>query len=147
MVCTGQPGLYGGAGWYLPEPSVSSASRGVRCSRNTPVAYRIPLCNSGYLALTNPKESVVEAQIQLPQYQCHKKVWALEIADILFPDANSAGQYRLAFADPRYGPIAVTEEYMRKHTPRVGGYYVVYAQDGYCSFSPAKEFEAGYTRI
>ena len=30
--------------------------------------------------------------------------------------------------------------------PRVGGYYVVYA-DGYASFSPSKAFEDGYTRI
>ena len=31
-------------------------------------------------------------------------------------------------------------------TPRVGGYYVVYA-DGYKSFSPATAFEEGYTKI
>ena len=36
-------------------------------------------------------------------------------------------------------------EYMTKHAPQVGGYYVLY-EDGYASFSPAQPFEAGYVR-
>ena len=35
---------------------------------------------------------------------------------------------------------------VEKHNPEAGGYYVVY-EDGYKSFSPAKAFEEGYTRI
>jgi hypothetical protein len=35
---------------------------------------------------------------------------------------------------------------MTKHNPQVGGYYVMY-KDGYQSWSPASEFEDGYTRI
>lgn len=35
---------------------------------------------------------------------------------------------------------------MAKHKPVAGGYFVVY-EDGYESFSPAKAFEEGYTRI
>lgn len=88
----------------------------------------------------------MESQIQLPQYQCHKKVWALKIADILYPSADSNGCYRLAFADAKYAPIEVAGDYMEKHKPQVGGYFVVYAPDGYKSYSPPAEFEAGYTR-
>lgn len=49
-------------------------------------------------------------------------------------------------ADAGYAPFRVDAAYMRKHTPHVGGYYVVYT-DGYKSFSPAQAFEEGYTRI
>jgi hypothetical protein len=48
--------------------------------------------------------------------------------------------------EPGYAPIPVTSEYIRKHKPSAGGYYVVY-KDGYKSFSPADAFEEGYTRI
>jgi hypothetical protein len=44
-----------------------------------------------------------------------------------------------------YAALPVTFEYLRKHKPQVGGYYVVYA-DGYKSWSPAQAFEEGYTR-
>lgn len=37
-------------------------------------------------------------------------------------------------------------EYMNKHQPQIGGYYVKYA-DGYESFSPAEAFESGYTKV
>lgn len=47
--------------------------------------------------------------------------------------------------DEGFAPFAVGEEYMDKHNPQVGGYYVVYA-DGYKSWSPAQAFEEGYTR-
>ncbi len=42
--------------------------------------------------------------------------------------------------------IGVSQEYMAKHDPQPGGYYVRYA-DGYESFSPAKAFEGGYATI
>jgi len=40
----------------------------------------------------------------------------------------------------------VDGQYLRQHRPEVGGYYVVY-KDGYKSYSPAKAFEEGYTRL
>jgi len=40
----------------------------------------------------------------------------------------------------------VSAEFLAKHKPEVGGYWVQYA-DGYQSFSPAAAFEEGYTRI
>lgn len=42
--------------------------------------------------------------------------------------------------------MPLTPEYVAKHKPEVGGYYVVY-EDGYKSFSPASAFESGYTRL
>jgi hypothetical protein len=81
----------------------------------------------------------MDAQIEMPKYQCHKKVWALKIAGI-----SLNGE--LAFADDGYAPILMPKDWLDKHNPEVGGYYVVY-QDGYKSFSPAQAFEEGYSRI
>lgn len=39
--------------------------------------------------------------------------------------------------------VVVTWDYVRKHDPVVGGYYVRYVDTGYESFCPAKEFEGG----
>ena len=75
---------------------------------------------------------------KMPRYQCHKQVHALKIA--AFDGAI------ITPADEGYAPFVVTEDYVRKHNPEAGGYYVVY-DDGYKSFSPAKAFEEGYTRI
>lgn len=80
---------------------------------------------------------------QLPRYRCHKMVWALKIAQV--DDAVSGGG-RLHIADAGYAPLTVPVEYMVKHKPQAGGYYVVY-EDGYKSFSPAEAFERGYTLI
>jgi len=45
-----------------------------------------------------------------------------------------------------YGDIEVSRDWMLKHNPTPGGYYVVY-NDGYASFSPAEAFETGYELI
>jgi len=42
------------------------------------------------------------------------------------------------------GLIVVGREYLEKHGPQVGGYYVVY-KDGYESYSPVDAFEDGYS--
>lgn len=39
--------------------------------------------------------------------------------------------------------LILTDEFMKKHTPEVGGYIVMY-KDGYTSFSPADPFEEAY---
>jgi hypothetical protein len=113
---------------------------------------------------------------QMPVYKSHKTVWALKIKEIrdekppIFKGAICRGCFALNSAcghceqcdwemkhGPRLGwfivpeesgfaPIKVDGEYMAKHKPQPGGYYVVYS-DGYKSFSPAKAFEEGYTRI
>ena len=94
------------------------------------------------------------ATTPMPLYQCHKRVWALKIADIIrpgerLPDGVSTvtgGGAIIIPADQGYAPFAVDTEYIAKHGPRVGGYYVVY-KDGYKSFSPADAFEEGYTLV
>ena len=79
----------------------------------------------------------------LPEYQCHKIVSAAKIADIRL---YSNGNFELAFTDEALGTREVSSGYFNKHSPQVGGYYVLY-EDGYESWSPAKAFEAGYTLI
>jgi hypothetical protein len=85
----------------------------------------------------------------MPRYKCHKEVWALKIADVLDPTKpgdESDGSRIIVPAEQGYAPFRVQHDYVRKHDPRAGGYYVVY-DDGYTSFSPAKAFEEGYSRI
>jgi hypothetical protein len=77
----------------------------------------------------------------LPRYRCHKEVWALKIKSI-----ERDAVTKLAFEDPGYAALLVSYDWDQKHKPEAGGYYVVYA-DGYASYSPAKAFEDGYTRI
>lgn len=91
---------------------------------------------------------------EMPKYQCHKRVYALKIAEILpnpNPDAtgrSAATSYgaRIVPADPHYGTFEVDANYMNRHSPKAGGYYVVY-DDGHASFSPAAAFETGYSPI
>lgn len=81
---------------------------------------------------------------ELPKYKCHKTVHALRIKDIVW-DADNRPTH-LSFHDEGYAPRPVTMAWVTKHDPKPGGYLVVY-DDGYESFSPAKAFEDGYTRI
>lgn len=89
---------------------------------------------------------------EMPRYQCHKRVWALKIKSIeMRIDTTSSSESGppsySALITPEeagYAPFEVSVEYVAKHKPEVGGYYVVY-DDGYKSFSPAKAFEDGYT--
>lgn len=84
------------------------------------------------------------AQIEMPKYQCHKKVWALKIGSV---QPVVGGAAIITPADTRYAPFKVDQDYVGRHGPTAGGYYVVYDGDGYKSFSPAKAFEEGYTLI
>lgn len=94
---------------------------------------------------------------EMPRYQCHKKVWALKIKEVIkhaHPDpkaddeafeASEAFQgAHLMPEDTGFAPIPVDAAWYRKHNPQTGGYYVVY-EDGYTSYSPAEAFESGYT--
>ena len=83
---------------------------------------------------------------EMPRYKCHKEVHALKIQEMRVVPETTTGRWLLYPADPEYGPIEVDQEYMVRHKPQLGGYYVVY-EDGYASYSPAKAFEDGYTRI
>jgi hypothetical protein len=89
---------------------------------------------------------------QMPRYVAHKKVWALKIAELALEapsgDIGEAGPLGAIItpADSRYAPFKVDAAYVEKHSPKLGGYYVVY-EDGYKSFSPAEAFEQGYTAL
>lgn len=75
---------------------------------------------------------------EMPKYKCYKEVHALKIKGIS-PDGE------LGFEE-NFVPMLMPKEWLDKHNPEVGGYLVFY-KDGYKSFSPAKAFEEGYTRI
>ena len=103
------------------------------------------------------REKAIAAQgasTPMPQYKSHKKVWALKIASISY-DADAAiadgnretdGSAVITPKESGFAPFIVTADYVRRHKPEAGGYFVQY-EDGYTSFSPAKAFEEGYTRI
>ena len=78
----------------------------------------------------------------MPKYLCHKEVGALKIKAIIINSQNGCGI--LTPEEDGHAPFDVSAEYMAKHEPAVGGYYVLY-EDGYKSFSPASAFEAGYS--
>lgn len=80
------------------------------------------------------------AEIEMPRYVSHKKVWALEIvtADRL--------TCKLTFLEKGYAAITVPAEMWSRYQPVPGDFYVVY-DDGYKSFSPRKAFLEGYSRI
>lgn len=87
---------------------------------------------------------------EMPKYQSHKQVWALKIKSIVRDgegeNRESDGSAMITPEEDGYAPFEVDYEYMRKHKPQVGGYFVQY-NDGYKSFSPAKAFEEGYTKL
>lgn len=89
------------------------------------------------------KDLTMNASREMPKYECHKKVWALKIAGIV---GDQHGGVYFQPAEEGYGKVPLTPEYIAKHKPEVGGYYVVY-EDGYKSFSPASAFESGYTPL
>ncbi len=97
----------------------------------------------------------MNAQVEMPKYRSHKKVWALKLAEVkriggattkADDDCEQELTGLLYPEDSTYGAIHVDAEYMRKHNPQAGGYFVVY-EGGYKSWSPADAFEDGYTRI
>lgn len=97
----------------------------------------------------------MSSESEMPKYQCHKQVWALKIADVDIvsafdpEDRDKPQPITGAFLTPQdaaYAPFTVGAEYVSKHNPQPGGYYVRY-EDGYESYSPAETFDSGYTRI
>lgn len=76
----------------------------------------------------------------LPLYQCHKQVRACKIAAV----ANGPNGWEVIPDDRSLDAIHVSQAWVDRHAPRPGGYFVAY-RDGYTSYSPAREFEEGYT--
>jgi hypothetical protein len=83
------------------------------------------------------------AQMEMPRYVSHKRVWALEIATI---NRMTPGKVVLSFRDKGYTPMTLNEDdpLFARYAPIQGDFYVVYA-DGYKSLSPRKAFIEGYT--
>ena len=62
------------------------------------------------------------------------------------PARGMPGSLIITPEEEGFAAFSVDNEYRQKHTPKTGGYYVVY-KDGYKSLSPSEAFEDGYTRI
>lgn len=87
-------------------------------------------------------ETTTDSFMPLPRWKCHKEVYADKIESVVVMAAHHMEEYALILEGG--GRVRVDAEYMKKHAPKKGGYYVVY-DDGYKSFSPAEPFESGYT--
>lgn len=80
---------------------------------------------------------------EMPVYSCHKTVWALKICQVIVHPDNTCV---LVPERSDYSSIVKSPEWFERHQPHDGGYYVVYGDD-YASFSPADQFELGYTEV
>jgi hypothetical protein len=78
------------------------------------------------------------------RYRCHKIVQAGKISHIC-PSEDQRDKSIVIWLGTGDTSEAhrVSLEWMHKHKPEVGGYFVVY-DDNYASYSPAAAFEAGY---
>ncbi len=83
-------------------------------------------------------------------YRCHKRVQAVKIKDVNLhdptvsdPPVEFSGGF-IIHDLPTPGPIPFDADFWHKHQPKAGDYLVIY-EDGYCSISPGKAFEEGYT--
>ena len=85
----------------------------------------------------------MDCAVEMPRYQSHKRVWALQIANI---EDKGDGGATITPVEAGYAPFDVSAEYVSKHAPDVGGFYVVYP-DGHKSWSPEAAFKNGYTPL
>lgn len=85
----------------------------------------------------------MSAQVEIPRYKAHKIVRAAKITELRANGVEGAPDLVLGEIG---GIVSMLPDWHAKHTPHVGGYFVLY-EDGYQSFSPAKAFEEGYTRF
>lgn len=89
-----------------------------------------------------PEQRKRDAQGKLAHFQSHKVVQG-GLIDVLTrnPDGTATLTIETRGASVR---IHVDADYVSKHNPKPGGFYVLY-EDGYESWSPARAFQAGYT--
>ena len=118
---------------------------------NGQVPYKLKEAIEKLSAKNEPEVHCVS--MEMPKYKCIKDVWALKIKSIVFDsdlasqeNRETDGSATFTPEDDRYAPIKLSAEFVHKHKPVEGGYYVVY-KDGYKSFSPASAFEEGYVLI
>lgn len=80
----------------------------------------------------------------LPRYRSHKVIQAAKILEV---EPLHISHLVLEMSTPDTAmSVPVDPEWLEKHKPEAGGYYVVY-EDRHMSYSPAKAFEAGHTLI
>jgi hypothetical protein len=97
--------------------------------------------------------------LPLPRYKSTKTVEALRIETIeVLPHhgrspymrfsaySEATGGATITPTDKRYPPFHVGLDYLLKHEPQPGGYWVRY-KDGYLSYCPGPQFEDGNERI
>ena len=89
-------------------------------------------------------QAVAGSPKPLPVYTCHKQVQALKIKAIVRQTTWQGRETALLHFGDGYVDIWVDADYVEKHNPQAGGYFVIY-KDGYRSWSPAEAFEEGYT--
>lgn len=90
-----------------------------------------------------------EAVAKMPQFVCHKTVHAFKIREVRISgcaDPNSAFLFSDGETDVDRIELKVDRDFVVRHTPGIGKYFVAYA-DGYTSISPAAAFEAGYQPV
>ena len=107
----------------------------------------------GLAKAIQPRDYIGQSWRPMPQYVCHKKVWALKISAIEFDSVRAEREGRettggawLTVAEPGFAEFEISPDFLRKSLPQIGGYLVQY-EDGYKSYSPAKAFEDGYALI
>ena len=87
---------------------------------------------------------------EMPQYRCHKVVRAAKITGLSTDDSIWATKTPNEVVEITLGEIqgvwVTTAQWCREHKAQIGGYLVQY-EDGYRSYSPAKAFEEGYTKL
>lgn len=83
----------------------------------------------------------------LARFQCHKIVAAGEIRGLInSTPGGKVAALMVQTADGTNSEVCPGDAFFARGTPALGDYYVVY-DDGYASWSPAKTFEDGYTKI
>ena len=98
---------------------------------------------------TKELAGVPKLKSDLPCYLSHKRVWAIKIKTVVYATLQGTditGTAEITPEDSKFPPFRVNADYVKKHQPKAGGYFVLY-EDGYASWSPAQAFESGYTRI
>jgi len=88
--------------------------------------------------------------VDLPEYRCHKVVRAGRIIKLDITASDSAYLAHLDLGDGRKGELLVPAKVFVRGFPRVGDFIVVYEggkDREYVSWSPALEFQQGYTLL
>lgn len=70
----------------------------------------------------------------------------MNVAEVSLGTITMFGPATITPKEDGFKPFEVSAEFVAKHQPKAGGYFVVY-EDGYQSFSPAKPFLTGYEKI